>query len=41
MARYIDGFVIPVPRKKLAAYLGIARKASKIFREAKELPSRK
>jgi uncharacterized protein YbaA (DUF1428 family) len=33
MARYVDGFVIPVPRKKLGAYLRIARKAARIWRE--------
>ena len=33
MARYIDGFVIPVPKKKLAAYFRIARKASKVWRD--------
>lgn len=33
MAHYIDGFVIPVPRKKLAAYRRIAAKAGKIWRE--------
>jgi len=33
MAHYVDGFVLPVPKKKLAAYLRLARKAAKIFRE--------
>jgi uncharacterized protein YbaA (DUF1428 family) len=33
MARYVDGFVIPIPRKKLAAYRRIAQKAGKIWRE--------
>jgi Uncharacterized conserved protein len=33
MARYIDGFVIPVPRKKLEEYRRIAKKAGKIWRE--------
>ncbi|CAM2847748.1 DUF1428 domain-containing protein [Rariglobus hedericola] len=33
MARYVDGFVIPVPKKKLAAYFRIAAKASKIWKE--------
>jgi uncharacterized protein YbaA (DUF1428 family) len=30
---YVDGFVIPVPKKKPAAYLRMARKAAKIFKE--------
>lgn len=30
---YIDGFVLPVPRKNLAAYRRMARKAGKIWRE--------
>jgi uncharacterized protein YbaA (DUF1428 family) len=30
---YIDGFVLPVPKKKLAAYRSMARKAGKIWRE--------
>ena len=29
---YVDGFVIPIPKKKLAAYRIIARKAGKIWR---------
>lgn len=33
MPTYVDGFVVPVPKKKLAAYLRIARKASKIWME--------
>jgi uncharacterized protein YbaA (DUF1428 family) len=31
--RYVDGFVVPVPRKNLAAYLRISRKAGRIWRE--------
>ena len=31
--RYVDGFVVPVPRKNLAAYKRLARKAGKIWRE--------
>ncbi len=31
--RYVDGFVIPMPRKKLASYMRMAKKASRIFRE--------
>ena len=31
--RYVDGFVLPVPRKNMEAYLRIARTAGKIWRE--------
>ena len=30
---YIDGFVVPVPKKKLEAYARIARTAGKVWRE--------
>jgi uncharacterized protein YbaA (DUF1428 family) len=30
---YADGFVIPVPKKNVAAYRKIARKAGKVWRE--------
>ena len=30
---YVDGFVVPVPLKKLAAYRRMARKAGKIWKE--------
>ena len=33
MARYIDGYVLAVPKKKKAAYLKMARKCAKIWRE--------
>jgi len=33
MPPYADGFVIPVPRKKLAAYLKMARAASTVWRD--------
>lgn len=33
MARYVDGFVLPVPKKNLAAYTRMAQKASKVWRE--------
>jgi uncharacterized protein YbaA (DUF1428 family) len=33
MARYVDGFVLPVPKKNVAAYRRIARKAGRIWRE--------
>ena len=33
MAKYVDGFVLPVPRKKLDAYKRMAAKAGKVWRE--------
>ncbi len=30
---YVDGFVVPVPKKKVAAYRAMARKAGKVWRE--------
>jgi uncharacterized protein YbaA (DUF1428 family) len=30
---YVDGFVVPVPKKKLAAYRRMARRAGKVWRE--------
>ena len=33
MARYVDGFVIPVPNGQVAAYRRLARKAGKIWME--------
>jgi uncharacterized protein YbaA (DUF1428 family) len=30
---YVDGFVVPVPKKNLAAYRAMARKAGKVWRE--------
>ncbi len=33
MALYVDGFVIPVPRKNYAAYRKMARLAGKVWRE--------
>jgi uncharacterized protein YbaA (DUF1428 family) len=30
---YVDGFVVPVPKRKLADYRKLARKAGKIWRE--------
>jgi uncharacterized protein YbaA (DUF1428 family) len=29
---YVDGFIVPVPKKKLPAYRSMARKASKVWR---------
>ena len=31
--RYVDGFVLPVPRKNLPAYRRMAQKAGKVWRE--------
>jgi uncharacterized protein YbaA (DUF1428 family) len=31
--RYVDGFVVPVPKKKLEAYRRLARKSGKVWRE--------
>jgi uncharacterized protein YbaA (DUF1428 family) len=33
MARYVDGFVLPVPRKKMGAYRRMAQKAAKVWRK--------
>lgn len=33
MPNYVDGFVLPVPKKNVAAYRKIARKAGKIWKE--------
>ena len=33
MARFVDGFVIPVPKAKVGAYRRLARRAGKIWRE--------
>ncbi len=33
MARYVDGFVVPVPSKNIEAYRKLARKAGKIWME--------
>ena len=33
MTRYVDGFVVPVPKKKLAAYRRMAQTASKVWRD--------
>jgi uncharacterized protein YbaA (DUF1428 family) len=31
--RYVDGFVVPVPKKQLAAYRRMAQQAGKVWRE--------
>jgi uncharacterized protein YbaA (DUF1428 family) len=33
MARYVDGFLLPIPRKNVDAYRRMARKAGRIWRE--------
>ena len=33
MARYVDGFVLPVPKRNLDAYRRQSRKAGKVWRE--------
>lgn len=30
---YVDGFIVPVPKKKIGSYRSMARKASKVWRE--------
>ena len=33
MPKYVDGFVVPVPKKKLDAYRAMARKAGKVWKD--------
>ena len=33
MPRYVDGYVLPIPKRKIAAYKKLAQKASKIWRQ--------
>lgn len=33
MAVYVDGFVLPVPRRNVAAYVRMARRAGKVWKE--------
>jgi uncharacterized protein YbaA (DUF1428 family) len=33
MAKYVDGFVVPVPKKKLGAYLSMAKKGRRVWME--------
>lgn len=33
MARYVDGFVLPIPKQRIEEYTAIARAASKIWKE--------
>ncbi len=37
--KYVDGFVLPVPKKNLQAYRRMAEKAGKIWREHGALAS--
>lgn len=31
--QYVDGYIVPVPKKKMAAYRTLAKKASKVWRD--------
>ena len=33
MASYVDGFVLPVPKRNINAYRSMARTAGKVWRE--------
>lgn len=33
MARYVDGFVLPIPKKNMAAYRRMARRAGQVWRD--------
>jgi uncharacterized protein YbaA (DUF1428 family) len=33
MAKYVDGFILPIAKKNIAAYLKMAQKAAKVWRE--------
>lgn len=33
MSRYVDGFVVPVPKKNLTAYRRMARRAGEVWRD--------
>jgi uncharacterized protein YbaA (DUF1428 family) len=33
VAKYVDGFIVPVPKRKLQAYRSLARRAGKVWRE--------
>lgn len=33
MSRYVDGFVLPVPKSKLDAYIRMSRKAAKLWKK--------
>ncbi len=40
MAHYVDGFVIPVPKKNVSAYRRMAQKAGKVWRDHSALEFR-
>ena len=40
MAKYIDGFVLPVPKRNVAAYRKMAKTAGKVWREHGALEDR-
>jgi uncharacterized protein YbaA (DUF1428 family) len=33
MAKYVDGFIVPVPKKKVEAYRKMAKKAGRVWRD--------
>jgi uncharacterized protein YbaA (DUF1428 family) len=33
MPTYVDGFIVPVPKRKLAAYRAMAKRGAKVWRE--------
>ena len=33
MSHYVDGFVVPVPKRKVQAYIRLARRAGKVWKE--------
>jgi len=33
MAKYVDGFVLPIPKKNIEAYRKVAKKAGKVWKE--------
>ena len=38
---YVDGFVVPVPKKNVAAYKKMSTKAGKVWMECGALPSQR
>src|SRR5689334_16972613 len=33
MARYVDGFIVPVPKSKVKAYIKLAKESAKVWRK--------
>lgn len=33
MANYVDGFIVPVPKKKVKEYVALAKKAAKVWKK--------